>query len=211
MNLKWKLAQYFELWWWRRYLGRQEVETYLSNKKQYWRKILLECPFELKEGQKVLDAGCGPAGIFIVLDQQRVDALDPLIDDYDGQLSHFSKKNHPNVHFIRQSLEEFVSEPAYDLVFCLNAINHVRDLQLATKRFAEATKKDGRLALSVDTHKWKALKWLFRLIPADVLHPHQQNLKDYIQLLQDHEFDIIKTQKLKTGLIFDYHIIFANK
>jgi hypothetical protein len=45
--MKWEIAQFFEIRWWQHYLGQQEVEDYLSRKKNYWEGILSACPFAL--------------------------------------------------------------------------------------------------------------------------------------------------------------------
>lgn len=209
--MKWQIAQYFEIRWWQRYLQKQEVEDYLSRKKAYWKKVLSVCPFVLEPSARILDAGCGPAGIFTILQDYQVDAIDPLISQYEKTLPHFSRKNYPNTHFQQTTLEAFDPPTAYDLVFCLNAINHVKDIHLAIKKLGEATASDKWLALSVDAHKWHLAKYLFRVIPADLLHPHQYDLKEYEKMLEATGFKIVQTEKLKNGYIFDYHIIFAMK
>jgi 2-polyprenyl-6-hydroxyphenyl methylase/3-demethylubiquinone-9 3-methyltransferase len=209
--MKWSLAQRFEIKWWQNYLKNQDVKEYLNRKKAYWQKIRSLCPFELNTSDRLLDAGCGPAGIFTILNAQQVDAIDPLLDKYEKTLAHFSQSAYPDVQFYQTRLEDFVPSIRYDSVFCLNAINHVHDISLAMKTLSLATGKDKWLVLSIDTHKWSVLKWLFRFIPLDILHPHQHDLKEYKKMLQKEQFEVIQAQKLKNGLIFDYHIIFAQK
>lgn len=211
MSFKWKLAQRLEIRWWQRYLKKKEVDDYLNRKQQYWDRILALCPFQLRPSDRILDAGCGPAGIFINLQKYRVDAIDPLIDQYDKKIPHFSFSRYPAIHFQKASLEQFVPTTSYEVVFCLNAINHVDDIEQAVEQLSKATKTEGWLVFSIDAHKWKLLKWVFRLIPADFLHPHQYDLKEYEQMLVDRHFEIINKRKLKKGGIFDYHLIFAKK
>jgi SAM-dependent methyltransferase len=209
--MKWEIAQFFEIRWWQHYLGQQEVEDYLSRKKNYWEGILSACPFALSPSYRILDAGCGPAGIFTILQDYQVDAIDPLIDQYEKVLPHFSRRQYPNTQFFPTTFEHFSPTATYDLVFCLNAVNHFKNITLAMEKLGTLTAPGQWLALSIDTHKWRLAKHLFRMIPADLLHPHQYDLKEYEQMLTSAGFKIFQTEKLKNGYIFDYHIIFAKR
>lgn len=209
--MKWTIAQYFEIRWWQQYLRKKEVADYLKHKKAYWQRILSACPFDPGPSDRILDAGCGPAGIFTIFPSHQVDAVDPLIDQYEKNLPHFSQNHYPRTRFFPVLLEDFSPTKAYDIVFCINAINHVKDISRAIQKLSIATASGKWLAMSIDTHKWLLAKWLFRTVPADLLHPHQYQLKEYQQMLEKEGFKIITTQRLKNGYIFDYHIIFAQK
>ena len=100
MTLRWRIAQFCELRWWRRYLSRREKTGYLDWKRRYWLDFLQKSAVLLPPGARVLDAGCGPAGIFTVLHDQATDALDPLLADYEKHLDHFSRADHPQVRFL---------------------------------------------------------------------------------------------------------------
>ncbi len=182
--MKWKFAQALEIRWWKQYLSQKPVDQYLHDKKSYWRRVLKECDLKSAQVQgEVLDAGCGPAGIFTIFDQQNVTAIDPLLETYNKELSHFKKGWYPNVNFQTLALEEMDFREMFDYVFCLNAINHVHDIELAPDKLVAAAKKGSTLVLSIDAHNYNMLKWLFRLIPGDVLHPHQYDLKEYRSML----------------------------
>ena len=211
MNLKWKIAQALEKRWWRLYLRRQSPEDYLHRKRDYWRRVLASSDVELPEGGCVLDAGCGPAGIFIILEEQRVDAVDPLLDAYERELDHFSSSWYPWVRFHAVPLEQFERRERYDVVFCLNALNHVADLERAADRLVGALKPGGQLLVSVDVHRRRSLKKLFQWIPGDILHPHQYDLEDYLKLLEERACKIRLASALKPGSIFDYFLMVAEK
>ena len=131
MTFRWKIAQAAEIRWWQGYLKNKPTTDYAVWKTKYWQDLLAEIGLNHKntEGGKILDAGCGPAGIFMIFKNQDVDALDPLLDEYEAKLPHFRKENYPNVQFFSQPLESFADKKdVYNTVFCLNAINHVADL-----------------------------------------------------------------------------------
>jgi 2-polyprenyl-3-methyl-5-hydroxy-6-metoxy-1,4-benzoquinol methylase len=203
---RWRLAQALEIRWWKKYLNPQAPAAYLAWKRAYWLGFLekIQCP--LPQGKHILDAGCGPAGIFTILEKNnRVEALDPLLEQYERHLSHFSQAHYPGVRFWSQPLETFCAERPFDHVFCLNAINHVADLQLCLNNLAQCTAPNGGvLVLSIDAHRWSVLKWIFRWLPGDALHPHQHSLADYEQLLDSAGLSVQHRFRLQNELIFGY-------
>ena len=222
MNLRWHIAQFFEVRWWQRYLGRRDKTSYLDWKRRYWFDFLKKNNIEIPPSASVLDAGCGPAGIFMVLEQQTVDALDSLLDRYEKHLPHFRRRDYPNVRFFNQSLETFApqndnagatdSRPGiYDFVFCLNALNHVADLPRCLDHLVALTKPGGTLAVSIDAHNHLWLKRLFRLVPGDILHPHQYGLEEYQTMLTTRGILLEQTMLIKKGQIFNYYLLKGKK
>ena len=204
MTLRWKIAQALEIRWWQRYLKNKTTTDYIAAKNSYWYRFLQQLELKTRPDERILDAGCGPAGIFIILNEWVVDAVDPLLANYEQALPHFKKAAYPNVQFFQQPLEDFIITKPYNRVFCLNAINHVADLNKCLDKIIAATVPDGQLIVSVDVHKSKFLKAIFRAIPGDVLHPHQHGLEDYVKMLKQRGCKVVKTVCLKSGRIFDY-------
>lgn len=210
-NLRWKVAQEAEIRWWQSYLRQRPKKVYLAWKENYWLEFLQKCQYFPGDGERVLDAGCGPAGIFMVLKEQQVDALDPLLDQYAQKLEHFSPADYPWVQFQAKALEDLAPTKPYDTVFCLNAINHVSDLEWCFDQLAAVTKSGGTLLVSIDAHNYPLLKRLFRWLPGDILHPHQYDLAEYQTMLTQRGFEIEQRILLKEELIFDYHVLVARK
>lgn len=208
-SAKWRLAQQLELRWWARYLRGRNPEDYLAWKRSYWRGFLepLGPELNMPEGARVLDAGCGPAGVFTVLQPYDVTAIDPLLDEYDHKLAHFDRRAYPWVRFETVPLEFFRADRPFDVVFCLNAINHVSDLDAALDSLFKSVAAGGRLVLSVDCHRFGALKRLFRLIPGDALHPHQHSLEDYRNKVTGRGGTVVACRLQKRTAIFDYYVL----
>ena len=215
MTFRWKLAQAFEIRWWQQYLKNKPTTDYRVWKSAYWLTLLQNIGLSdiLKDtNQRILDAGCGPAGIFMLFkDQKKVDALDPLLLEYETKLPHFKQSNYPNVQFYAQTLESFNKNEEYDTLFCLNAINHVADLNTCFDILVKATKFGGTLVVSIDAHNYEFLKHIFQLIPGDILHPHQYNLKEYSEMLTQRGCIIENTVLYKKEFIFNYFILVAKK
>jgi len=212
-TLRWKIAQLVELQWWKNYLHKRTPAEYLGWKRNYWLNLLQTIKAEtfLKPTAKILDAGCGPAGIFMALPQYEVHAIDPLLDAYEKNLAHFNPSMYANVCFNTSTLESYTNTQHFDTVFCLNAINHVANLPACFDKLAALTAPNGTLVLSIDAHNYAFFKHTFRWLPSDVLHPHQYDLREYQHFLQKRGFTIQQCHCLKTGFFFDYYVLVAQR
>ncbi len=207
MKLRWKIAQAAEIRWWKRYLRGKDKNSYLNWKKKYWLDLVEQLPIKLPDGARCLDAGCGPAGIFTILDRQKVVALDPLLDAYQQTLNQFNTKDYPNVKFVVSPLEHYREKHAFDFIFCLNAINHVADLDACWDNLFRLTKPGSRLLISIDAHNHRFFKHIFRRLPGDVLHPHQYDLKEYRHMIEKRGGQIQQVLNKKKGFFFDYYVL----
>ena len=211
LEMRWKIAQQLEHRWWRNYLKGKDPAAYLEWKQDYWLHFLDRCGIEMPTNKpQVLDAGCGPAGIYSVLDRHNVVAIDPLLEAYD-KLDHFERRQYPWVRFITSTIEDFQIPQTFDWVFCLNAINHVEDIHRGYDRLVEALKPNGTLIMSIDAHNYRFPKWLFRSLPLDALHPHQYTLDEYKNVLVSRGVQIERIELIKEERIFNYYAIVAKR
>lgn len=210
-KLKWKLAQWFELRWWNRYLRHKNKQQYLQWKKAYWQQVLqqLQPNLNISTANTIADIGCGPAGIFIALPNLPVTAVDPLLNEYQANLAFFDPADYPGVNFVTAPMETFAPPVGFDLVFCMNAINHVYDINEAFDTLKNIVKPGGKLVVSIDAHNHNLFKRLFKLLPGDVLHPHQYNLAEYRHFITSRGFKILQQQQLKSEFIFNHYVLVA--
>jgi 2-polyprenyl-6-hydroxyphenyl methylase/3-demethylubiquinone-9 3-methyltransferase len=211
MKTRWQIAQFFEAWWWRNYLRKRPVSEYLEWKRKYWKTLLIQEKIDVLPTDEILDAGCGPAGIFMMFPKNKVLAIDPLLAFYRINIPHFKEENFSNVNFEKIKLEQLAKQNCFDIIFCLNAINHVKYIDKSVVNLGNALKRKGALYLSIDAHNYNFLKHVFQLIPGDILHPHQLNLKEYEMLLKNNGLKISKSSLLKKGFIFNYYLLKAVK
>jgi 2-polyprenyl-6-hydroxyphenyl methylase/3-demethylubiquinone-9 3-methyltransferase len=207
-TIKWKLAQSIELRWWKNYLGDKNPSEYIIWKKNYWLNLLSKIEtLNLTDGLDVLDCGCGPAGVFIAMPNPiKVDAEDPLLLEYENKLDHFKRIDYPNINFYPVALEDFEPNKKYDLIFCMNAINHVSDIDFCYDKLCSMLKPNGQLVITIDAHNHSFFKNLFRTIPGDILHPHQYDLNEYNHFLTSRNLKITQTEKLKSEFFFNHYL-----
>lgn len=210
---KWRLAQAIELKWWKNYLKNKPKADYLVWKKKYWRDLLkkIKHPLPTTSTAQILDTGCGPAGIFMVLDSAQVTAIDPLLEQYEASIEHFSKQDYPHVDFRPLPLEALTDKEIYNAVFCMNVINHVSDIQKSMDILVHAAKPKGYIIETIDAHNYPFFKGLFRLIPGDILHPHQYDLEEYKAMLTDRNCTILQCEQIKSEFFFNHYLIVAQK
>jgi 2-polyprenyl-6-hydroxyphenyl methylase/3-demethylubiquinone-9 3-methyltransferase len=213
MSLRWRIAQWFELKWWQRYFAAKDKHSYYQWKKEYWRGLIDQIGegLPLAHARSLADLGCGPAGIFIIFGDKQVTAVDPLLDTYAATLSFFDRADYPYTTFVNQQLEEYAPAEPHDLVFCMNAINHVADIELAYDRLVAAAKPNGYLIVSIDAHNHSFFKRLFRLIPGDILHPHQYDLEEYATFMIQRGCRITQTLLVKKEFFFSHYVLVCQR
>lgn len=211
MSWRWKIAQWFELQWWKNYLRDKKKEDYLLWKRNYWKDILSKISLDVESSKTIGDLGCGPAGVFIALAENNITAVDPLINDYENSISFFNKSDYPNTTFIQSKLEDFSVAEKLDFVFCMNAINHVHDIEKGFDMLVSCCKEEGTIVTSIDAHNFSFFKYLFRILPGDILHPHQYDLNEYKTFLENRKAKILKTELLKAEFLFNHYLIVAQK
>ncbi|PPK86401.1 2-polyprenyl-6-hydroxyphenyl methylase/3-demethylubiquinone-9 3-methyltransferase [Neolewinella xylanilytica] len=204
-NVRWQLAQALEWRWWRAYLKRKPVADYLEEKERYWHRVLEEMDWTVAPGVSVADVGCGPAGVYIALhDRQRVTAIDPLLDRYEG-LNVFSRSAYPAVRFLPLMLEDAVDLGPFRQLYCFNAINHVRDWAAGLDALTAMAEPGTELLLTSDVHRHAWLLPIFRALPGDALHPQQHGAGAYRNALLDRGWRIDGERVLRRERIFQYH------
>jgi 2-polyprenyl-6-hydroxyphenyl methylase/3-demethylubiquinone-9 3-methyltransferase len=210
---RWQAAQFAERKWWQNYLKKKNVINYLVWKKKYWQSLWEIClPYvSFQENTKILDAGCGPAGMYMLFPNHQISAFDPLLDAYEVDLPHFKRNMYPNVIFQNIGLEDFNNKETFDIIFCMNAINHVKNIESSYDTLVKCAHKSSSIIVTIDAHNSNFLKNIFKLLPGDILHPHQFNLKEYENMLTFRGCKISHIQLLKKEFFFSHYIMIAEK
>ena len=89
-------------------------------------------------------------------------------------------------------------------IYCLNAINHVRDWEYALDKLTTWANADTRLLLTSDVHRRHYMWRLFRWLPGDLLHPQQHLPLHYRAALQQRGWEVEQEVELRRERIFSY-------
>jgi 2-polyprenyl-6-hydroxyphenyl methylase/3-demethylubiquinone-9 3-methyltransferase len=135
-----------------------------------------------------------------------------LLSEYEKQTNFFKRSDYPKVNFVQSTIEEFDSKGLkYDKVFCMNAINHVHNIEKGFQQLKNLCAENGYIIVTIDAHNFSFFKHLFRLIPGDILHPHQYNLREYQQFLSSGNWKIKSSALIKKEFFFNHYLLIARE
>jgi 2-polyprenyl-6-hydroxyphenyl methylase/3-demethylubiquinone-9 3-methyltransferase len=78
-------------------------------------------------------------------------------------------------------------------------------------RLVHSVRHGARIYMSIDAHRFRPMKLLFRLLPFDVLHPHQYDVDEYERMLISRGCDIERRVRVRTHPLFHYMLIIARR
>lgn len=197
LDRRWKAAQNAE---------RKHFYKYAHSRKDI--KPLTEGQFfsqyftlgsEFFNSKSILEVGCSPAAAIHSLKEARFRVgIDPLTNEW----GHFLPRN--NTHYIQGKGEylPFTSE-TFDLVLCLNTLDHVQSPIATLKEIYRVLKRGGNLLLYLQT--FSTLKIIRRgLGLIDRPHPHHFSDSSVFCMLQELGYSIdyhqYRRASFKTGV-----------
>jgi len=200
----WQIAQKAELECWTLDRAKFQSPIYLQAKKAFWRSVLnmLRNYVSLADlsNKKVLEFGCGPTGIFLLVDKNpQYLCLDPLMNEY---LNHFPFVRKSGVSFINSKIEDYHNTDKFDFILGFNALDHVDDIQRAIKRVYDAVSHKGLVIISVNVHNYSFFQQLLSRTYSifDKLHKHQYTSRQYRDLFLSTGFNVVDEICLDSAL-----------
>ena len=166
--------------------------------------------FDFFEGKKILEVGCGAFGMIHYLDVVSFKVgLDPLCSNYRNII----RQTPSTAHLISGVSEKLpFKDNMFDVLLCLNVLDHVIDPQVSVEEMARVLRAGGTLFLNVN---------VFNLVPKifrralgvfDRPHPHHFNSAEVTSLLKQVGFNIDSGSKVELNRFprpnkFDAHAI----
>lgn len=205
---RWQQAQAEELECWSYNQERVSDPRYMAKKREYWQQMLHRVGFQEEilhdGGQKILEVGCGPTGIFILLDAiaDNYTILDPLLDEYQKLYTHPFYPAH-SISLPLEDLRIDKNTSRFDRVFAINCVDHVRDLRLFLERLSDVSSREGTIYLAVNTHErkstariWRWLQWVL-----EPHHPYHFTKEEYEEIFAEY-LDIEKVIDIEDDIIW---------
>lgn len=190
----WKDSQKNELGFWKKELQQENLDQrqrnayYLSLMEGHCSLIRDFVETADLQHKVLMDLGSGPQGILHVLPGLYKVAVDPLMDEF-KQLGFDINAN--DVIVANAKAEEISSKfrkDFFDVIFCLNSIDHHQDPQLVVDNIHQVLKPGGDLILLTDTRLPEQ---------CDAYHKLPLTQKDILSWLKN--FEIIETQEFPHG------------
>jgi SAM-dependent methyltransferase len=181
-----------------------EINQSLKLRRDTWARLLnrLKEVIYINESTRILEIGSGPTSIFLSLRCGIRYALDPNFD-------HMFKVNpflrnideYKDVIFISKTAEDFtLDQPRFDLIFSINMLDHVGDLECVVKNIRDLIAPFGILILVVDCYADERVKSFVQFIDPDPAHPHHFIYSDIINIF--HDYKLIKIDSSIWNIFF---------
>jgi ubiquinone/menaquinone biosynthesis C-methylase UbiE len=121
-----------------------------TRKKEIWPKVL-DFAADIKDGDKILDVGCGNGRLLEALKGKEVEYLGI---DNSTELIKIARRNYPGEKFVEGDLLDLqaITDNNFDYIFCLAVLPHIPSQKLRIKALEELRGKlgpQGRIILSV--------------------------------------------------------------
>ena len=156
---------------------RMWAVEFRNNKNQvleYWEKYRylneIKTIVGICDGSKILDVGCGISTVLHFVKGKKY-GIDPLAESYKEIYIYpedicISKGEGENIPF---------TDTYFDIIFCSNVLDHVRDPQKTIDNILKVLRKDGFLVLTVEIFKEK--------IGRNAAHPHSLTKTNVVRFL----------------------------
>ncbi len=177
--------------------GEAILDRELERIRRFYIPWLEDYIGKLSDTASILDTGCGPVCAARFIDQGEKTYLDPLLDHfrrvYPGKL--------PKGKYLAMTAENIPAPDAsFDLILCINALDHMMNPELALHEMERLLKPDGVLVLSLVIYPPLLVRvryMLERFFPAfrDEAHPYFYACQGIKKTLVRH-FDVTEKRQI---------------
>ena len=135
-----------------------------TRKKEIWPEMLLFTK-NIKDGDRVLDLGCGNGRLIEALKDKKIEYLG--IDNSESLIK-FASDNYPGYRFIVSDILnlDIIQGEKFDYIFCLATLQHLpsRELRVqALRSMKNSLSEDGKIIIS-NWNMWAIRKYYFLII-----------------------------------------------
>lgn len=167
----------------------QIAKEYSNTRKKYHTPLfdaLTKLSGEIKEGQYVLDVGCGSGRLISIFGEKKIKYLGV---DKSPELISYAKSNYPDYRFEIGDLLELSQLPEinFDYVFCAAVLHHLpgKDLRIAAlKQLKNKINDDGKIIITA-WNMWRQKKFVKLIIKYFLLRLIGKNKMDFGDILFD--------------------------
>lgn len=138
---------------------------------------------------KILEIGGGPTSIFLAIGEGERYMVDPnwstilQANPFMGDVVEYG-----GVTFISSAIEDVAIDKKFNLIFTINTLDHVADLEPTVNKINELLEPAGYLIVIVDCYADSAVRNIMSFFDIDLPHPHHFLTTDVLRLFSSYEF-----------------------
>lgn len=192
-----------------------QISAYNKNSSLQWQWAINSLEnYKFLGTEKVLDVGCGDGKITALITKQAscVTGIDISRSMIDFALTHYPKKNYPNLTFMQKDIEQIDFNNQFDLVISFCTLHWLRDQTKALDNIYKALVSSGKVLIvlpaksntniSILSEKLvKKTRWCEHF--KDFISPRSYyNAQEYKEILINIGFKIININETQTKISF---------
>lgn len=171
-------------------LERADVRELIRIRRHTWAILLdsLKDVIEVESSKRILEVGGGPTSIFLALRAGEKYVVDPLSEQL-FRLHPFVREveEYKDVNFIARPISEATFDRPFDLIFMINVLDHVDELNSVAKKIDELLTPSGKLIVTVSCYSDPMVKNLVNFFDVDLPHPHHFIAEDITGLFSNYK------------------------
>ena len=168
----------------------EDMREWVRVRRIAWGNLVDSLKGEIAFGTstRILEIGGGPTGIFLALREGEKCAVDPNCERL-FSLHPFMREveEYKDVNFIASPIEEAAFDKQFDLVFTINALDHVGALKPVIDKIDELLAPSGTLVIIVDCYADGAVRDVLSFFDVDLPHPHHFVAQDVIGMFSSYK------------------------
>lgn len=165
-------------------------EKWIKKNKYYYENLIRFLKFNIPEGSKVIEIGCGTGFILKALHPSKAVGID--ISPY---MVSSAKENYPDYEFYVMDAENITINEKFDFVIISDTIGYFEDVQKSFEQIHKLCNDDTRIIVTYFNFLWLPLLNLAETLKLKM--PQERNnwldITDITNLLSLSKFDIIKS------------------
>jgi len=167
-------------------------DRYIRRSFYYYNNLVRYFRFNIPEGSRVLEIGCGTGFL--------INALKPSYGmgiDFSPSMIKLAGEKHPHLHFQVMDAESISLNETFDYIVISDTLGYLEDIQAAFGELKKVVNPGTRILITYHSFLWEPFLWLVQKLRLKM--PHRRlnwlNRGDVINLLQLEGFDVVKSGK----------------
>lgn len=164
-------------------------DKYIRRNRYYYRNLVRFFRFNIPEGSRVLEIGCGTGFLLNSINPSYGKGI-----DLSPSMIRIAKEKYPHLNFEVMDAEKLTLSETFDYVILSDTLGYLEDIQQAFSELKKVISPETRILISYHNFLWEPALWLAQKLRLKMSHPRLNwlNRGDVIGLLHLEGYDVIK-------------------